>query len=117
MTTYVSVGPPLLNWAFSANHEVNRIRHGDRESARTRNSGGLVRRSQGFLSKSVSHVESLRVYGEPMAVDRWTEDQERAAATYLQEQTAIASFGLCLTFVRGMVRAAAQVGLGNSEQH
>jgi hypothetical protein len=38
----------------------------------------------------------------------WTEDQERAAATYLQEQTAIASFELCLTFVRGMVRTAAQ---------
>lgn len=39
----------------------------------------------------------------------WTDEQERAAARYLQEQTAIASFELCVTFVRGMVRAAAQV--------
>lgn len=45
----------------------------------------------------------------------WTDTQERAAAAWLQQQTAIASFELCVTFVRGMVRAAV-IASGSGER-
>lgn len=55
------------------------------------------------------HAELLAEVERLRAQVVLSDEQEHQAARYLQDQTAIASIGLCRTFVRGMVKRVNEV--------
>lgn len=67
--------------------------------------------AQDELYRGVTHPEHQVAMWQQAAGSSvvLTDEQEHQAASYLQDQTAIASIGLCRTFVRGMVRRVNEV--------
>lgn len=64
---------------------------------------GFIAGARDLVPELVAEVERLR------AQIVLTDEQEHQAARFLQDQTAIASIGLCRTFVRGMVKRVNEV--------